>query len=205
MSNEKQSIAPEEIAQRLLPERLAYLLSERPILWSESADDYDALLGEIFAELDPKGAIEVILVKDIVDYVWEARRMRALKVAALHAELPHAAGRLFGTPGAAGFGPQRSLRHLNAARAAVAGVRVEQQFLEGELAREQMTPKILQYDAMKEGMTTLTAIDASITRLERRRDQLLKQLSDRRMALKAMARGLIERETAEAVDDVRVD
>ena len=38
MLNKKQITAPEEIAQRLLPERLAYLLSERPILWSESAD-----------------------------------------------------------------------------------------------------------------------------------------------------------------------
>jgi len=200
MAKTKLDHTPETLAERLLPERLSHLLDERPLLWCEDEDEYDALLGEIFAELDPKGVIESLLAKDVVDYIWEIRRMRALKQAALHAELPHAAALLIEP--AYGLVQQSYHAHISKPEifAALAGVKHQVESLEARMKASHVTPQMMQYEAFKSGMATISAIDVAITRLERRRDQLLKSLSERRQAFKAMAKGLIERDAAQEVD-----
>lgn len=200
MTNEHQLRAPEDIAKRLLPEGLSHLLAERPLLWSESQDEYDALLGEMFAELDPKGIIEVILAKDVVDYIWEARRMRRLKAAALDAEVPAAAGRLLDPPYNKDLPFGNTTRYRSAARAAFSGVKGEEQFLLAEMAKRGLSMQDLRYEALKGGLNVITALDNTVIRLERRRDQLLKQLGDRREAIGAMAKRLVEQESVETID-----
>lgn len=190
-----------EALSRLIPERLLYLFSERPLLWCEDAGEYDALLAEIFAEMDPKGVIETLLVKDLVDYLWEIRRLRALKVAAFHAELPSAAGRML----------ERSynnpmMRNFHAEQvkglvfAAAAGLPVQAQSLERQMSEAHVTAAMMQYEALKVGLNVMTAIETSLVRLERRRDQILKQISERRQAFKAMARDLIDRDEAQLIE-----
>lgn len=200
MSNVNKNAGSEERAAPLLPEGLSYLLGEKPLLWNESEAEYDELLGGIFAALDPRGVIETILVKDIVDYIWEIRRMRSLKIAALQVELPNAAAALLEPSYNA------ALRNMNAqqirplVRGALAGLPVQSQAFEMQMREAHVTPQMLQYEAMKSGLSTITAIEASLVRMEQRRDQLLKQVSDRRQAFKAMARTLLERDAAELVD-----
>lgn len=200
MPNLKISGASVEAVERLLPERLSYLLEEKPLLWYESEDEYDSLLGELFAELDPKGVIEALLVKDIVDYFWEVRRMRSLKVAALHVEMPSAAAGLL----------QRSynpmMRNFEAQQikpmvyGAVSGLKLQADALLTQMREAHVTPQMMQYEALKTGLNVMSAIETSIVRLERRRDQLLKSLADRRQTFRAMAKGLIERDEAELIE-----
>lgn len=87
-SNSDTGATPRQhVAAPLIPPGLAFLTEERPLLWYEDAEEYDALRREIFAELAPEAAIECILVKDLVDYIWEARRAPRLKTAAKAAGL----------------------------------------------------------------------------------------------------------------------
>ena len=191
---------PETIAARLLPEGLTHLITGRLLLWCEDPDEYDALLGEIFAELDPKGTLETILVKDLVDYIWEVRRMRALKVAALQVELPRAVSELVRPQTSEVTQNQMAQRYQPLVFAALAGKTVPAQALRKEMEDAHVTPEMAQYAAFRKASGVITAIEASIGRLERRRDQLLKQIEDRRQAFKAMARGLLAREAAQDID-----
>ena len=71
MKDKLKNKVSDEAVERLLPEHLSYLFEDKPLLWNESEEEYDALTGAIFAELDPQGVIETLLAKDIVDYIWE--------------------------------------------------------------------------------------------------------------------------------------
>jgi hypothetical protein len=186
----------------LFPEGLAYLIEERPTLWHESGDDYDSLRAAVFAELKPEGVIECILIKNLVDYVWEARRYRRLKTAAIHAEMPTVAGQMLGKHDSSLFGNSYADRQLvmRLARAAVAGVRDgDNDSIDSRAEREHVTSDVLHYEAYKGGAEMHLHLNRECERMERRRDQLLKQIEDRRAALGAMARSLIKREEAVAV------
>lgn len=196
---------PDTIARRLLPEALTHLLTERPLLWSEDPDEYDALLGEIFAELDPKGTLETILVKDFVDYVWEVRRMRALKVAALQVEMPQAVSDLIRPQMSEAAQKDLAIRYQPVVFAALAGKSVQAQALKKEMHEANVTPEMAQYAAFKNASGVINALEGTISRLERRRDHLLKQIEGRRQAFKAMARGLVAREEAEDLDPQAVN
>jgi len=185
---------------RLLPEHLWFLFEDKPLLWNESEEEYDALNGAIFAELDPQGVIETLLAKDIVDYIWELKRMRALKVAAFHAELPAAAGELLENHCNAMVRNMFAYQIRPLVLGAISGLDLQSKALASQLKEAHVTPQMLQYEALKSGLSVMTAIEASIIRLERRRDQLMKSLTERRQAFKAMAKSLIERDAAEEIE-----
>jgi hypothetical protein len=187
------------IASRVIPEGLAYLIEERTTLWHENGGDYDSLRAAIFAELKPEGVIECILIKNLVDYVWEARRYRRLKTAAIHAEMPAVAGQMLGKDSGL-FGNSYPDRQLvtRLARAVVAGVRGSgNDSIDSRAEKEHVTSDVLHYEAYKGGAEMHLHLNRECERMERRRDQLLKQIEDRRATLGAMARSLITREAAE--------
>ncbi|WP_279595074.1 HNH endonuclease signature motif containing protein [Methylobacterium sp. E-066] len=59
-----------------IPAHLAFLFDERPLLPGEVTDQYDALLRSIVQQVKPVDVIEAIWVKDVVDLIWEAKRLR---------------------------------------------------------------------------------------------------------------------------------
>ncbi|WP_165937781.1 HNH endonuclease [Methylobacterium segetis] len=70
---------PTHVSQELLPAlpaHLAFLFEERPLLPGESSDQYDAILTSIAQEIKPRDAIEGIWTKNVVDLIWEAKRLR---------------------------------------------------------------------------------------------------------------------------------
>ena len=66
-----------------VPGAVARVLAQRPLTADEAAADYDDLFGHVAAAVAPTGAIERIWIKDIVDLVWEAQRLRPLRDALL--------------------------------------------------------------------------------------------------------------------------
>ena len=59
-----------------VPHHLNFLFEDRPLLNGESADRYDALRESIVRKVKPTDVIEAIWVKDLVDLIWEASRLR---------------------------------------------------------------------------------------------------------------------------------
>jgi len=62
---------------------VAKILEQRPLITGEEPADYDDLLAHIATAVKPKDAVEWIWVKDVVDLVWEAQRLRRLRAALL--------------------------------------------------------------------------------------------------------------------------
>lgn len=60
------------------------LLGKAPLLPDEDPRDYEDLRGRVTHAVGPKDIIEEIWVKDFVDLVWEAQRMRRLKTALMN-------------------------------------------------------------------------------------------------------------------------
>jgi valyl-tRNA synthetase len=148
----------------------------------------------------PRGVIECILLKDVVDYIWEARRFRRLKVAAVHASMPAAASRILSKDYCGGY--YRDASHIkDLARAAATGADDgNEETLASRAEENHVTSEVIHYSSYTDAASEIFDISREVERLERRRDQLLKQLEDRRTTLAAMARGLIRREEAETVE-----
>jgi hypothetical protein len=53
--------------------------SRLPLLRSESADDYVAVLNELKQEIRPKGIVELFYVEDMASLIFEIRRLRRCK------------------------------------------------------------------------------------------------------------------------------
>ncbi|ACB23234.1 HNH endonuclease [Methylobacterium radiotolerans] len=59
-----------------IPAHLDFLFADRPLLPGENVEQYDALLRNIVQQVEPADVIEALCVKDIVDLIWEAKRLR---------------------------------------------------------------------------------------------------------------------------------
>lgn len=190
--------------RRLLPERLSFLLDDRPLLWFEDGEAYDALLSEIVAEFDPKGTIEFMLVKDFADAQWECGRLRRMRRAAIEVEFPNAAHRLMresyeDQTGLDYSDARRSLETM--ARLSVQGDREASEALDEVAGAAGVTYQMMHYEAHRMGLKTITAIEEALSRAERRRDQVMRLIEERRRTNAAMTRSLVRPDAADDVTD----
>ena len=61
------------------------LLGPPPVITGEDPDEFLELLDRVREDVKPNGIIEEIWVRDIVDLMWEIRRLRRLKASLLQA------------------------------------------------------------------------------------------------------------------------
>lgn len=187
----------------LYPASIAYLIEERPLLWYEDPEEYDQLRREIFAELAPEGAINCIFVKNVVDCLWEFRRMKKLKHTAINFAMPDAAAPLLAPASGLWGNPEEAKVRGQAADVAY-GAEEEVDKGEPHLAERmqemRVTPEMIHYKALNTAADRLTWISRECERLEGRFHRLLKDFEGRRTALAAMAKSLVEREKAEVVN-----
>lgn len=186
-------------ARRLLPKTLDFLIGERPLLWYESPEKYDALRDGVFADMVPEGAVDAIMVKDLADILWEARRLRRLKIHAIHDEMPAEAARVLG-----GDNHKKRDRARTLAAGAALGEEIELEEDEDEFSeqlRYRLTSaEMLHYRVLKKDGDVLERIDRRIEHLEDRFRKLLRQFEERRAGMAAMARTLMERERSRVID-----
>jgi len=185
----------------LYPASIAYLIEERPLLWCEDPYEYDELRREIFTELAPEGALNCIFVKNIVDYLWEFRRMKKMKHTAINYAMPRAATKLL-TSSAGLWGDPEEAKVQKQAEAAAYGTGNETgatDFAE-RMHSKHVTPEMIHYKALNSVSEELHWISRECERLEGRFHRLLKDFEGRRTTLAAMAKSLVEREKAEVVN-----
>lgn len=177
----------------LLPEKLSWLQRERPTLPFESNDDFDALLAELIVAYDPKDTIEFILVKELADHMWELLRLRNMRRAAMETELARATHNLLSdhysaATGELGLAAQRGMTYM--VRAAASGDVNNLNSLRDIALDAGVSQRMLQYEAYRIGMKTITALDEAISTSERRRDKTIRMIEDRRRTMGVMSRTL---------------
>jgi hypothetical protein len=70
---------PENHAAPLIPEPMQQLLYRAPLLIGESKAEYEGLLKQTIAAIDPANAFEWMWVKEFTDVTWELNRLRHIK------------------------------------------------------------------------------------------------------------------------------
>jgi hypothetical protein len=180
----------------LIPEHISNLLDDRPLLWFEDAPRYDGLLAELIGAYDPKGALEFILIKDVCDAQWEIMRLRQLRQAAVEAEFSGAAWQLmkedFPSVADQDFHSARNTLRVMSRRAIQGDAKMRKD-LDRYSAKVGVTTRMIHYEALKIGMKSISAIEDNLAKAERRRDQMIRMIEDRRRNLAAMRRSLVDR------------
>ena len=186
---------------RLYPASISHLIEERPLIWYESPEQYDQLLRDIFGEMAPQGVLECIFVKNLVDYIWELRRMKKMKHTAINFAMPDAAGQVI-APGMDFFSDCEEAQVRRQAAAVALGVEKEaggKEFAQ-RMQSKCVTPEMIHYKALNSEAEHFQWISRECERLEGRFHRLLKDFEGRRTTLAAMAKSLVEREKAEVVN-----
>lgn len=189
----------------LIPEHLAFLIRERPLIWYEDPIEYDAFRDAIFAQFAPRDPVDILLVRDLVYCLWELRREQRLNEAAINTAMPHIAPNLLVHGNKYDHALSKDRDHVCAIACAAAAREHENAQEEIDAfnvrAREQyLRHEFLHYETYKQEADTLQAISRRIERQENRRDKLLKQIEGRRAAMTAMAPKLAERDFSTAID-----
>lgn len=189
--------------RRLYPASISHLMEERPLLWYESSEQYDQLLRDIFDEMAPQGVLECIFVKNLVDYIWELRRMKKMRHTAINIVMPGAAARLLAPPDGLWGNPEKDTVMAQASDVVYGA---EEDIEEGKpslaerMEDERVTPEMIHYKALNSEAEHIHWISRECERLEGRFHRLLRDFEGRRTSLAAMARGLVDREGAEVAD-----
>ena len=143
-----------------------------PLLHGESAQDFDGLLEAFMDEVEPRGAIEDMYVRDMARIVWEMLRLHRARAAiintgfcaaieAVTARLLEHAGETF---------DRRKQRAAGMARHWFIGDRQDAQKL---LNRFELDEWAFAADAMRRASPALEPFDKALASLEVRRDKTL--------------------------------
>lgn len=187
-------------ATRLYPTSIAFLIEERPLLWYEDPQEYDDLQAAIFAQMSPAGALNCIFAKNVVDYLWEMRRMKKMKQAVINYAMPSAATKVL-IPYSSYWNSEKDSAKQEAQFVAYgAGDKVSEAAFADRMHSKGVTPEMLHYEALDNVADRLHWISREYERLENRFHRLLADYEKRNATLAALAKSLVERERAETVD-----
>jgi hypothetical protein len=160
-----------------------------PLIDGEDPAAYAALLARVTAEVEPKGALEDIWVREVVDLVWEALRWRRLKAsllqAAAHRGLEEILQPLAGYEKAKGLARRWANRERKALK-----------LVDRHLAAAGLTIDAVMAQTLALKLDPVERIDRMLAGAEARRNNALREIERHRETL-AMAL----RQTAKDVED----
>lgn len=179
----------------LIPERIAKLLGEPPILPFEKASDFEALHAEFVVQHNPKDIVDHISVRDLAETRWEVMRLRCMRRAAIENGLPAAAAQLvprqlFKAAGKEPIGSTSDAERIakGIVRKAARGSDHHQKCLLSVIGVGGVTKDMLTVVAYARDLRTISAIDEAISVEQHRFDQILRNLENRRKINTTMAR-----------------
>ncbi|MCI9882884.1 MULTISPECIES: hypothetical protein [Methylobacterium] len=193
-----------------IPAHLYFLFKDRPLLSDEDPSQYQSILLGIVQQICPSDVIEAIWVKNIVDLVWEAIRIRRWKrqimvgaqleaikdlirpplersssaiIAQLTAQSPYAA--------AAGLGPETGWGQSSTNEFVVPSVdALAEGWIAGNSLEREQVNKILEKLGMTEenvlahafllNLPSIERIDRMVSLADHRRDTLFRQIERKR-------------------------
>ena len=162
------------------------LLRPPRLLPGEKPSAYKTLRAQVLGDLQPKGVLETILVREVIDYQWDILRLRRLKTALLRARAHHGVRDIlepFGDEDDDGFAalPNRWATGESEAHDEV---------------KELLSPAGLGLDeimaaTLEQNLVTVERIDRLIASAEWRRNNALGQIDNRRQSLGAAVRAAV--------------
>jgi hypothetical protein len=178
--------------EQLVPERILKILGDPPTLPFESVDQFNDIFYEMVLHFSPRKSdiTDFILVRGITDLHWEIGRLTHMSLAAKELSLPAAAVQLMKKQLVEQFDTDLHLEeHVTPiVRAAARGSAKHRDFFNDLAESAGVTQQMLQVVAYSKELNIISAIEDSIARLERRRDQLVRYYEERRRTAEAMSK-----------------
>ncbi|MFB0490883.1 hypothetical protein ABIE45_003469 [Methylobacterium sp. OAE515] len=167
-----------------VPAHLDFLFDERPLLSGENTEQYDALLRSIIQHVEPTDVIEAIWVKDIVNFIWEAKRLRRWRGQILEQARVKAAEELIrpALQNADPFGLDRLGGPSPDALAAgwVIDSQVEKERVDALLQKRGLTAMNVTAHGFLMNLPAIERIDRLASLVDQRRDTLLREIERKR-------------------------
>lgn len=171
---------------------LDFLFDDRPTLPGEDEEHYDALLRSMIQQLKPADVIEAIWVKNIVDFIWDAKRMRQWRGRILmQARLK--AVEDFITPALKnednlGFGMLAGPSADALAAGWVAGREIEKERVDGMLRDRGLSAADVPAHSFLLRLSDIEKIDRLASAADQRRDTLLREIERKRASFAQQVR-----------------
>jgi hypothetical protein len=171
------------------------LLPRPPLLMTESREDFDQVRNTLEAEIQPRGMIEQMYVRDMAYILWEIRRLRRCKDTiinvAFRTGLERVLKQLLRRPGQNEWFNSNeeiedlALRWFTDPKAKKEVTELLQKFELDEIA--------IEAEAIRECSQSLEQLDRMLRSLEARRDRALALVTEYRVNLAHQLRGSAER------------
>ncbi|AWN41152.1 HNH endonuclease [Methylobacterium durans] len=192
--------------EALIPPEIASLLTPPPLLPDEDPDGYGRLLTAVGVSVEPRDTIEWLWVKDVVDLLWEAQRLRRLRTVLLRTARRQGLSYLldlYGEPEQDTFQMKRD----ELVRGWSSGKREAVRQVAALLAKHGLTDEAISAQALSGKLDDLDRIERMIANADGRRNGVLREIDRRRSALGARLRAasdqVIEGEAIDASSDQR--
>lgn len=206
----------QEKPSRMVPIELESLMQDRPLFSCEDIDVYDDLLSRMIAYYAPRDAVEFILVKDMADEQWHARRYRRMREAMIHDSLvevawsqlkeawmsAHAAlaeDQAHAADDRGEVAPADFREMMMRDRQGDAGMR---DLLDGLMDAAGLTHDQLYQAAQRRITPGLSALEDMLAQAEKRRDELMRMIEERRRTSSTMSRALLKAEDRASAEDI---
>jgi hypothetical protein len=155
---------------------LQALLGPPPLIYGETKDAYDAFFASVQATVRPKDIFEEIWVRDVVDSVRWAQRLRRLRDNLLVAKMPEAITKVMWS----------IIGGSNARDLAAGWARREPEYVErlqSELRESELTMDVVMAQALQIALNDIERIDGMSMKAEARRNAALREIERHRAAL----------------------
>jgi hypothetical protein len=159
------------------------LFGPPPLITDEEPAEYELLAERVIAAVRPRNTLERIWVRDVVDLVWEARRLRRLKTSLLQA-VSHMGVYEFLLPR---IGPDQATKFSNRSALGYPAIEVEVFLTNAALPKDALTAL-----TFERKLESFERIDRLIASAEARRNNALREIDRHRAALGAAVRAVVE-------------
>jgi hypothetical protein len=179
-SNPASNVVPGSVSTSAEPFAAGeFLLSA--VLENEDPEAYEEIIARISAAVKPADFLEEIWVRDVAALVWEAFRLRRLKMCLLDTAAPRGLTRVFSP-----FLPYATVKELAAGWAGRDGEHVKQ--VEGLLDQTGLTMEHIIAETLAARIDDIERIDRMIASVEQRRSAMLREVDRHRASLAARLR-----------------
>jgi len=165
------------------------------LLENEDAAAYDEIIARISAAVKPADFLEEIWVRDVVALVWEAFRLRRLKMCLTGTAAHHGLARVLSS-----FLPRTAVNEIAAGWARRDGECVKQ--VEGLLDQTGLTMEHVIAETLADRIDDIERIDRMIASAEQRRSAMLREIDRHRASLASLLRLASDELVQAAFEDV---
>lgn len=191
----------------LISERIRRFFGNSPAIGLEREEDFDDLYNTLVAEIGCHDTLETFLIRDIAEILFERKRLKDIRLAAIEKYLPEAAVKFLSQAYMQTFDVKEmeeydilyALRDLF--REASYGDQDSRKLLEDLVKASSVTNRMLQHDAYVKAHKTIIHLDDAIAKLEQRYLRAIQELQRRRQTLGGMKKGLLHAPDIVDVED----